>query len=62
MQIHQDCCAPLGANLMDFSDQRITRWTEVGDGIVRALIIGAGTGMGWEPYRQALAVGQLMTQ
>jgi hypothetical protein len=29
---------------------------------VRALIIGAGTGIGLEPYRQALAAGQLMTQ
>ena len=29
---------------------------------MRALIIGAGTGIGMEPYRQALAVGQLMTQ
>ena len=47
---------------MDFSDQRITRWTEVGGGIVRALIIGASTGIGLEPYRQALAAGQLMTQ
>ena len=47
---------------MDSSDQRITRYTEVGGGIVRALINGAGTGIGLEPYRQAPAAGQLMTQ